>query len=238
MRMLGGGKAFTPCHSLQTNGKIGSSCWTTTFAIWWRGIAKIQNEVPSMLKESLFCKMHAACLLFRIVTHNIEHVSLFSWPKGLSDTWGISKASSLLRSNHHQCQQCIRCLQATNPRDGAGGQETRHKSRRQALEWAKHADSLVRCPPDIWRWRRLDAKWFQSSGSYHQDLDDWANSREAAKWGIKANSPIAGPLHLETKSVLWPQLVMHWWGFEGAECVWAIGEGAAPKSWCDRRLGC
>ena len=77
MRMLGGGKAFTPCHSLRTNGKIESSCWTTTFAIWWSGIAEIQNEVQSMLQESLFFKMHAACLL-RIVAH-IEHLSfLFS----------------------------------------------------------------------------------------------------------------------------------------------------------------
>ena len=117
------------------------------------------------------------------------------WPKGPSDTWGISQASSLLRSNYHQCHQCIRCLQATNPRDGAEGQETRHKSRGQALEWAKHAHSLLRCPPGIWRWRRLDAKRFQSSGSYHQDPDDWTDSREAAKWGTKANSPIAAPLH-------------------------------------------
>ena len=210
--------------------------------------SKDPERGPSMLKESLFCKMHAACLLLRIVTHNIEHVffyhiyiiySLFSWPKGLSDTWGISKASSLLRSNHHQCQQCIRCLQATNPRDGAGGQETRHKSRRQALEWAKHAHSLVRCPPGIWRWRRLDAKRFQSSGSHHQDPDDWSwwlgKFEEAAKWGTRANGPIAAPSSFRNSK---PNLLMHWWGFKGAECVCTIGEGAAPKSWCDRWLRC
>ena len=107
-----------------------------------------------------------------------------SWPKGLSDIWGISKASSLLRSNHHQCHQCIRCFQETNPRDGKGWQETRDKSRRQALEWAKHAYSLLRCPPHIWRWRRLDAKGW------------WANSREAAS---RANSPITVPLFINSK---------------------------------------
>ena len=46
------------------------------------------------------------------------------------------------------------------------------------------------------------------------------------------------PYKLETKSVLWRQLLMHWWGFEGAECLCTIGEGAAPKSWCDRWLRC
>ena len=183
MRMLGGGKAFTLCHSLQTNGKIESSCWITTSAIWWRGIAKIQNEVQSTLQESLVCKMLAACLLLSWdMLHHVTHVEHFSflcgqhnsknmscrhvsWPKGPSDIWGISKASSLLRSNHRRCHQCIRCLPATNPRDGRGWEEARHESFEQALEWAKHAHSLLRCPPSIWRWRRLDAKRFLSSAT-------------------------------------------------------------------------
>ena len=246
MRMLGGAKAFTLCHSLQTNGKIESSCWITTFAIWWRGIAKIQNEVKvqSMLQERLVCKMHAACLLLRIVAHIERFSFLFScaasiiaakmqlrknghssWPKALSDIWGISKASSLLRANHHQCRKRIRCLQATNPRDGRGWQETRHKLGRQALERAKHACSLVRCPPSIWRWRRLDAKRLRCKVEVSSQGGE-----------LEPTVPLQPPSSLT--NVVAYELVMHWWGFKGAECVCTIGKGAAPESWCHQWLRC